>query len=125
MQLSVRGALNVDTDVRLFLGRFMGTGRKVGILIRQRYAQMSSTCLTGMKADKRLTTDIYGSFYLPSNLDLKGKYPILDSAYPGLQTTGLQDSIRQALPTRQYPNWVVQIDGSAWSWTGSPPVRWG
>src|SRR5437867_8003076 len=53
MQLSARGALNVDTDARLFLGKSMGTGRRVGILIRQRYALMSSICLTMQRANAR------------------------------------------------------------------------
>ena len=51
MKLSAHGALNVGTDARLFLGKSMGTGRKVGILIRQRYALMSSICLTMQRAD--------------------------------------------------------------------------
>ena len=36
MQLSAHGALNVGTDARLFLGKSMGTGTRVGILIRQK-----------------------------------------------------------------------------------------
>src|SRR5256885_3222518 len=54
MQLSARGALNMDSDVRLLLGRSMGTGRRVGIPIRQRYALMSSICLTMQRANHAL-----------------------------------------------------------------------
>ena len=57
-----RGVLNGDTDVRSFLGRSMGTGRRVGILIRQRYALMSSICLTALTSD----SSVVGRFGLPS-----------------------------------------------------------
>src|SRR3989442_13502691 len=65
MQLSARGALNVDTDVRLFLGRSMGTGRRVGILIRQRYALMSSICLTMQRANHAQANGGITSLLLP------------------------------------------------------------
>jgi len=43
------------------------------------------------------TTDICGTFYVQSNLDLKGKYPILDSAYPGPSTHGVCKTLSDRL----------------------------
>src|SRR5947208_9046610 len=47
------GAPGMGTGARVLPGRFTATGRRVGTLIRQRYAPMSSICFTIQRA-KRL-----------------------------------------------------------------------
>ena len=60
------------------------------------------------------TTDICGTFYVQSNLDLKGKYSVLDSAYPGPQNIGPARRYQTGSPEPAVSELgfvVVQIDG--------------